>query len=155
MRRYLTILLLAPVLLLSACSFTTNFVVLNESARPVTVKYRIKYSRSEPFQEAGEPAKIAEANLRDRDKQWQTLESGEYQLEREERTVTIELMPHEALRVFHLSNYSGHDEADNVNRFGIDEISLSGASGEVGFQGDQARRQFVEESSTLYVLSYR
>jgi hypothetical protein len=155
MRRCLTILILAPVVLLSACSFTTNFVVVNESAQAVVVKYRIKDSRSEPFQVVGGPAKLDEANLRDREKQWQVLKDGEYQLDRETRTVTVELLPHEALRVQQTSNYSSHDDEYSASKFEIEEITLSGASGELKIRGEQTRRYFVEETDTLYVLSYK
>jgi hypothetical protein len=155
MRRYLTMLILAPVALLSACSYTTNFVVLNESAQAVVVKYRIKNLHTEPLRQTGEPAKVAEASLRDRDKQWQVLKAGEYQLDDEARTVTVELKPHEALRVQQTSNYTGHDDEYSAGKFEIEEISLSGASGELKIRGAQTRRYFIEETANLYVLSYK
>jgi hypothetical protein len=155
MRRYLTTLIFALAVLLSACSYTTSFVVLNESAQPVFVKYRIKNLHTEPLKQTGEPAKVAEANLRERDKQWQVLKAGEYQLDDEGRTVTVELKPHEALRVLHVSNYGGHNDEYSAGKFEIEEITLSGASGELKIRGEQTRRYFLEETANLYVLSYK
>jgi hypothetical protein len=155
MKRYLIILTFASVLLLSACSYTSNFVVLNESEQPIKVQYKIKNSPSEPLQLIGEPAKTAGANLRNGDKQWRILKSDEYQLDREARTITIDVMPHEALRVMYITNYGGHDDASEANKFKIDEIIVTGAHGEAKYQGEQIRRQFTEASETLYVLTYK
>ena len=155
MKRYLIILLFASVLLLSACSWTSNFVLLNESDQPIKVQYKIKNSSSEPLHLTGEPAKTAEANLRNGDKQWRLLKSGEYQLDREARTITIDVMPREALRVMYITNYGGHDDASDANKFVIDEIIVKGAHGEAKYQGEQIRKHFTEASETLYVLTYK
>ncbi|HEX7998547.1 MAG TPA: hypothetical protein VF528_09165 [Pyrinomonadaceae bacterium] len=155
MKRYLIILIFASVLLLSACSYTSNFVVVNESGQPIKVQYKIKNSPSEPLQLVGAPAKTAEANLRNADKQWRVLESGEYELDREARTITIDVMPHEALRVLYITNYGGHDDASDAGKFEIDEIILKGAHGEAQYQGEQIRRQFTEATETLYLLTYK
>ena len=155
MRRYCTCLILACVLLLSACSYTSNFVVLNESGKPIKVQYKIRSHSSEPFQLTGEPAKTQEAKLRNRDRQWQLLKSGDYQLDHVERIVAVEVLPHEALRVLYITNYGGHDAVSDADRFQIDEIIVSGASGELRLQGDEIRRKFTEESESLYVLSYK
>jgi hypothetical protein len=155
MRRYLAVLIFTLILLLSACSYTASFVILNESEKPLKVQYKIKNSPYEPLQLIGEPAKTAASNLRQSDRQWQMLKSGEYQLDREARTVTVEVPPHEALRVSYITNYGGHDGATAAGKFEIDEVVLSGSSGEIKFEGDQARRKFIEDSESLYVLSYR
>jgi hypothetical protein len=83
------------------------------------------------------------------------LKSGDYQLDRVERIVAVEVLPHEALRVLYITNYGGHDAVSDADRFQIDEIIVSGASGELRLQGDEIRRKFTEESESLYVLSYK
>jgi hypothetical protein len=155
MRRHCICFVFMLVLLLSACSYTSSFVVLNESEMPVKVRYRIKRFDAEPLRLTGEPAKTEEANLRNRDRQWRLLKSGEYLLELEARTVTVEVSPREALRVLYITNYGGHDDVSDAGKFQIDEITINGARGEIKFQGDEIRRKFVEESESLYVLSYK
>jgi hypothetical protein len=155
MKRYFTLAVFASVLLLSACSYTSNFVVLNESGKPIRVRYKLKTSAYEPFQLIAEPARVSESNLRNRDREWQVLKSSEYHLDRESRTITVDLPPHEALRVLYITNYRGHDDASGADRFEIDEIVISGASGEVAIQGDQTRKKFAEESESLYVWAYK
>ena len=155
MRRYFAALIFASVLLLSACSYTSNFVVLNETEQPLRVQYKVKNSPSEPLQMTGAPAKTAGANLSNRDKQWQILKSGEYQLDREARTITVDVMPHEALRILYITNYGGHDDDSDANKFAVNEIIIKGAAGEAKYQGEQIRRQFIEVSESLYVLMYK
>ena len=155
MRRVLIFLTFVFVLLLAACSYTTSFVVLNRTEQPVEVRYRIKASPSDPLLMVGEPLKTAQAKLRNSDKEWQKLAPGQYVFDREARTITIQLMPHEALLVRRVTNYRGHDDSSEAEHYPIEEISLKGASGAVQLQGDQARRSFIAESDHLYTLTYR
>ena len=155
MKRVLIPLIFAFVLLLAACSYTSSFVVLNETGEPVEVSYKVVGSLSDPVQMAGVPEKTAGANLRNRDKEWQALGPGQYGVDRGARTITVRVMPHEALRVVRLTNYRGHGDTSAAAPFIIEEITLRGAGGEVRLQGDQARRGFVEESESLYTLTYR
>ena len=155
MRRVLVFLTFALALSLAACSYTTNFVVVNATARPLELRYKVKASERDPLQAAGEPLKTAEENLRGGDRQWQRLSPEEYAVDREARTITVRVMPHEAVVVRRLTNYGGHDDTSDAETFAIEEIRLNGASGEVTLQGDQARRSFLAESDNLYTLTYR
>ena len=155
MRRYLTLLALAFLLLFSACSYISNFVVVNDSENPVDVRYRIKDSPYELFQLVPEPAKAPGADLRGRNNQWAVLESGDYRLDPQARTITVKVQPHEALRLLYISNYPGHQDASGGTRFEIDEIVLTGSRGEIVIRGDDARKKFAEESESLYVLTYK
>ena len=155
MRRVLIFLTFALALLLAACSYTTNFVVVNATDRPLELRYKIKASARDPLQLAGELLKTAEENLRADDRQWQRLSPEEYAVDREARTVTLRVMPHEAVVVRRLTNYGGHDDTSDAEAFAVEEINLGGAGGEVKLQGDEARRGFVRESDNLYTLTYK
>jgi hypothetical protein len=155
MKRVFIFLTFAFVLLLTACSYTTNFVILNATDQPVELRYQLKDTPRDVIQVAGEPRKTAGEKLRNSDKEWRLLAPGEYAVNREARTVTIRLMPHEAVLVRQLTNYGGHDDTSDAEAFAIEEIRLDGASGVVTHQGDQARRSFIRESDNLYTLTYR
>src|SRR5882762_8438744 len=105
MRRYLILPALACLLLFSACSYISNFVVVNESENPVDVRYKIKDSPYEVFQLVPEPAKAPATEFGTSDNQWTVLKSGDYRLDNQTRTITVKLQPREALRVLYISNY--------------------------------------------------
>lgn len=155
MRRVLIFLTFALALLLAACSYTTNFVILNDTDQPVELRYKVKASERDPVQVAGDPQKTAGEKLRDSDREWRLLVPGEYSVDRAARTVSIRVMPHEAVLVRRLTNYGGHDDTSDAEAFAVEEIRLSGASGEVILQGEQARRSFLRESDNLYTLTYK
>ena len=155
MKRVLIPLTFVFVLLLTACSYTSSFVIVNATDQPVEVRYKATGSLSDPIQMVGVPATTTEASLRDQDREWQTLSSEQYSVDREARTITVRVMPHEALRIARITNYRGHDDTSTTSTFIIEEISLNGTGGEVRLQGDQVRRGFVAESESLYTLTYR
>jgi len=152
MRRKFTALVFACVALLSACSYISDFVVVNESDEPIEVSYKIRESAYEVFQEIAKPAKIAEADLRGSNKHWQELEAGNYRLDRGTRTIAVQVMPHEALRLEGIPNYSEASDADN---FKIEEVLVRGSHDEVRMQGNQVRKRFMKESVSLYVFTYK
>lgn len=155
MKRVLIFVTFAFALLLTACSYSTHFVVINVTDQPVELRYKVKASPRDPLEMVGEPRKTARDNLRNGDKEWRLLAPGEYAVDREARAVTIRVMPHEAVLVRNLTNYGGHDDTSDAGSFAIEEIQLNGASGEVKLQGDQARRAFIRESDNLYTLTYK
>lgn len=154
MKRVLTFLTFALALLLTACSYVTNFVIINATDQAVELRYRIKDSPRDPVEMAGAPRKTAAEKVGDGDSDWRLLAPGEYTLDAGARVITVRLMPHEAVMVARLTNYRGHDSS-HAGAYAIEEIHLSGASGEVKLQGDEARRGFVRQSDNLYTLTYK
>jgi hypothetical protein len=136
-----------------ACSYISNFVVLNDSNKPIEVRYKIRDSSYEPFQLVPEPGTASESNLSRADNHWQPLSSQDYHLGG--RTVTLTVQPHEGLRVESIPNYPGHEDTSAADRFQIDEIIIAGGSGELRIHGEETRIKFVEQSESLYLLRYR
>jgi hypothetical protein len=153
MKRVLTPLTFALALLLTACSYTTSFVVINATDRPAELRYKVRDSPRDPLSIVGEPLKTAEGNLRSGDSKWQRLSPGEYTVDREARTLTLQLMPHEAVAVRRLTNYRGHD--DISEDFAIVELRVQGAADELKLQGEETRWHFLPESDNLYTLTYK
>ena len=97
MKRVLIFLALTFSLLLTACSYTSNFVVVNATDQPVELRYKVKASPRDPLEMVGTPRKTAGEKLRDGDREWRLLAPGEYTLDGGARTLTVRLMPREAL----------------------------------------------------------
>jgi hypothetical protein len=148
--------MLAAICLLSAgCSYTTDFVVINNSAQPIDVRYRIKQFPGE-FSLPDKPATIAASQLDSHGgQQWKPLASDTYQVDQSTRNATVRVMPGDALRVIAMSNYRGHEDAWDANEFPVDEIVVSGGNGELKLTGSQARTTFTKVSLALYTLTYK
>ena len=71
------------------------------------------------------------------------------------RMVTVRVMPGDGLRVADMSNYGGHEDAWDANEFPIDEMTISGANGDLKLTGPQARTTFTKVSLALYTLTYK
>ena len=156
MRRMFLVLPVVLALTQAGCSYLTDFVVLNESANTVEVRYRLKDPSRDPLYWLGAPAKMPISQLRE-DNGWvkHELPAGQYRLDRESGALVVRLSAGEALRVQTVSGYRGHEHPGAADEFLIGEISLSGSAGELRLTGEQARKAFSEVSGTLYTLEYR
>lgn len=156
MRRKQVFLIVVIAVLLSACTYGSSFVIVNESGGVVQVEYRPKeWLPEKPLYFVGAPAKIAAAHLSDRKQTWQILTPEQYRLDPERRLVIVRLMPGEALRVAALADYDYDDEAQQVKRFPIEEITVVGQGGKLELVGEQARKAFTLESTGLYTVRYK
>jgi hypothetical protein len=100
-------------------------------------------------------AKVAASQLGSRGSQWHGLTSDQYQLDRGNGSVSVHLMPGEALRVALLTDYDYYDASHQAEFFPFEEVTVTGAGGEMRLTGDQARKAFVRESAQLYAVRYK
>lgn len=145
--------LLASLLLLTACSYLTNFAVVNASDRAIEVKYKIKNLTGSVSPHWGLPIvpavkKISELH---QEVSWQDLSASEFTIDPENRTVVVSLKPGEALRI---EQRNLADESDPARNFSIEEINIKGTSGEITLQGERLYTSFVAESKKVYTLTY-
>lgn len=152
MRCFLLFLLLIVSVGVSACSYSTDFVVVNDANYPIQVVYKVKRFPYDSQTLEVEPRIISAANLelRDRNK-WTRLNHNQYVVDQLNRTVTVTLHAHDALWITSMVNYFG----DHSDSFPIEEISVRGAAGEMTFTGDKARQSFQYVSRVLYKLTYK
>ncbi|MGI8919008.1 MAG: hypothetical protein ACR2H6_10430 [Pyrinomonadaceae bacterium] len=156
MHRSVPLLLIVLALTFAACSYSTKFVVVNESDHPIEVRYKVKRFPNEPATFTARPAKIAASQVGTRDKaQWRNLTADEYQINQEERTLTVKLMSHEALLVRSMFHYIGDEDPNDVAEWPIDELSIVGPDGGMTFTGQKARKSFTYVSRVLYALTYQ
>jgi hypothetical protein len=155
-RNALPILAALLALSIGGCSYSTSFVVVNKSSQLIEVRYRVKPTGHEPPVFAARPAKIAASEIATRDQRaWRNLTSDEFQIDQETRTVTVNVMPEEALWVTNMFHYFGDEDPIDVREWPIAEITLTGIEGTMTFTGDKSRQAFQYESRVLYTLTYK
>lgn len=155
MRRITAISVIAFALLLTACSVTNIFVVVNASDRAIEVRYKVRYYASAPNQlPAGAPS-IKPISQIGEQVAWQELSASRYKIDPDNRTVVLTLNPGEALLLKQCPPADGASAGDcESTDFTIDEIALVGANGEINLKGEQAHKSFVAESKQRYTLTY-
>jgi hypothetical protein len=82
------------------------------------------------------------------------LTPSQYELDRENRTATVRVMPGEALRINRIHGYDGH-EGSRVEEYPIEEISAAGVNGGFKYTGRMTLTSFSEVSGVLYTLTYK
>jgi len=141
--------------LFAACSYTTDFVVVNQSSQSIEVRYKIKEFPG-PFAPPVVPATITISRLSTKGGQdWNELSPDGYRLDEQNRTVIVELESHQALRIARMHHYMGHDDAADAEEFPVVEVIVTGAQGDLKLVGQQARVTFSEMSRVLYTLTYK
>jgi hypothetical protein len=150
--RHRTLRLLSLGLLLSAlsaCSYMTDFIVVNDSGSPVEVRYTFKAAHY-----SGPPAKKPLDKLDDDHTPWRKVPEGEFSNDPGARAITVTLGPGEALRVFEGANWRSHGDRDDDDSFALDSVRITGANGVVEYEGRQAQYQFQWKDDSLYQLTY-
>jgi hypothetical protein len=130
--------------------------VVNESAHPIDVRYKIKRFPNEPPELTEKPVKMDVSQLGKRDRrQWKELSADQYQIDQENRTITVSITPREALLVTSMFHYFGDEDPNDVANWPIEEITVTGDIGAMTFTGQQARKSFCHVSRVLYTLTYK
>ena len=89
-------------------------------------------------------------------KTWRGLDAAQIAFQSETRTVVVTLMPHEALRIEERMNVRCNDKSpEREEYYSIEQISVTGASGAIKLEGQQALRGFVQGPKGVCVLTYR
>ncbi|HKR11143.1 MAG TPA: hypothetical protein VJT15_03715 [Pyrinomonadaceae bacterium] len=157
MRLLLMVCLLAACVVLSGCSFTTTFVVVNESNDQIQIRYVLrKPPNSEAQVQLVEAPAIKLVAELEQESEWRVLPATRFTFAPETGTVMLTLMPKEALRVQRETD--GKCVEDNSQRtkwFPIEEINIIGSAGAVRLTGEQTRRSFVSGPAGMCVITYR
>lgn len=151
MRRVISMALLGSLLLLGACSYATDFVIVNESDTAIMIRYEVKDFPG-PFYPPTTPGVVAASELSEDGQEWTPTQ---FQLDEASRSVTAQLMPGQAFRVATMNHYSGHDDPTDTYKYQVRRIVLSGANGELEFTDEQARTAFRRVARSLYILTYK
>jgi hypothetical protein len=156
MRSVLSILIIVSSLACVACSYITDFVVINASESPADIIYKVKESPNGPPKIDVIPATKLASQLKSNEKtKWQDLAADRYKIDQENRTVTVKLLPQEALFLTSMHHYTGPDDPIDVTWFPIEELSIAGSAGGLKSSGKQLLKAFSEQSRVLYTLTYQ
>ena len=154
---FLVLSLLAVVLSLTACSFVSTFVIANESNDRIQIRYVVKKwnDPEHPPTLPLLPGVLSISELDDSDRLWRNLPSPMVTYNETNRTAIVTLMPNEAVRIEQVEETLCEDINKRLDRFEIEEISITGASGTLRLTGEQAAKSFTARSKQLCVLTYR
>jgi hypothetical protein len=134
-RRILLTMLLASVLLLSACSYGYDFVVVNKSDVVIEVQYKLKRHTPETpgkFVDINPPAKLSVSEFKKSKPAWRELAKEQYNFDNATGTFTVSVAPEEVLLVEYVYNYRGDE-----NQFDLENIRITGAKGSINLEGKQ------------------
>ena len=156
LRLFLLVGLLGAVVSLTACSFSSIFVVINESSDRIQLRYVVRKTNhsSYPATLPIEP-RIKLISELDDDVLWRELSPSVFKYNEETRTAVITLAPNEAVRIEQISDTLCDDKDRKRDSFTIEEISITGSLGAVRFTGEQVMKSFVTRSKQMCVLTYR
>ncbi len=148
-------------LFLQACSYSVDFVLVNESDTTVEIEYLIEGVGSGS---GTEQLKISDRFIpktmsfgkwdssHERD-DWTPLGSNEFKVDLDRGTIKIRIPPRTALRLAEVSDsvFFG----DGYRNFELKELEVRGLYGNIKFEGVQLFRQFNEKSRYSYFISYK
>jgi hypothetical protein len=156
MRNVLRILIIVTSLACSACSYITDFVVINESEAPAEISYKVKEPPNGPRKISVIPATKLASQLKSNEKNgWQALAADRYKIDQENRIIVVKLLPQETLFITSMHHYIGPDDPNDVDSFPIEALSIAGSVGSLKSSGKQLLRAFSERSRVLYTLTYQ
>lgn len=133
---------------LSACSNSVNFVLINESDSVLEVEYTFVNYYSTPSKMS-----LTEWNKWFGEKQWREVPQSEYQFDVETRKLKTKIVPNEAVKIL-----SAHDSmyfVENYDGFQIAGIKITGKKGTVIYEGNQLFKQFQEKNYTNRFITYK
>src|SRR5688572_1781307 len=156
MRYILSILIMISSLACSACSYNTDFVVINGAESPIEVSYKVKGPPNGRPEIGVTPAVKSASQLKSSEKnEWRDLAADRYKIDQANRTVIVELQPQEALFLTRMHSYTGPDDPHDVTWFPIEELNIAGSNGSLKASGKQMLRAFSKQSIALYTLTYQ
>ena len=148
--------LLVTALVCAGCSVANPFVIIKESTAAIQVRYEASRYRDpnsgrDAPRRLDAPAIKTARDARSWDGNWQVVNAAAVRIDEVAQWCEVTLQPGYALRVASITNYFGHDK-ENL-QFGIGCVEIVGDSGKLVLEGDQARKQFVDNDG-VYELVY-
>jgi len=148
LRRLLLIVSLGLLSAFAGCTYSTDFIVVNASEKPLLVTYTIRPTGIDPLVATGvrTPAELPIAELRGRE--WRPLASNEYSFEPSSRTVTFSLQPNHGLLINRAGEWRSNSEMPSG--FIIEKIKLVGINGETVVEGENVYKSFALVAKPFY-----
>lgn len=139
------------VLFLGACSVNYRLEVVNYSAQPLTITYKIKEGRQ--FQNLYVTSVEDWKSLKDPKESKSLMPADAFTTNMEKRERTVTLPPNQVV-VLEEGNYHRQREGGMMNTV---EIRLSGVNGELNYSGERFYENISQENSAenVFTIVYR
>ena len=150
-------LLLALTAASSGCSSLDTIAILNNTEAPLQLQYTFKRDPSDDRsvqRRLSIIATVASGKAGDLNCPWVLLRPSDYAYDQTTETVVVQVPPTTAVRIAELSNYLETDERA-ADKFPIASVSIDGVRGNLHFDGEQARKQFLNAKRSLHAIDYR
>lgn len=145
--------LILVMLQFAACSYNTEFVVVNNSSQVAEVRYKVKKFPGSDTVSITPVAKQWNSFIH-LNNAWEPLTPDRYHIDSESRVVAVKLEPGQALLIETLHHYGGHENTYDAENFSVEEIAIDGVNGVLTISEEKSRTSFVKKSKALYVLNY-
>lgn len=144
-------------LFLTACSYSVNFILVNDSNAPIEIEYESIFQLKTLEDTELQPYQMNYSDLTswfgDKSKNWKKLSANEYSFDAENQKCKITLAPGKALKI--LSTNDMMYFIEDYDGFEITKIKLTGKNGVVIFEGNRMFTQFEELNFTNRFIKYR
>lgn len=157
MKKLLAIsVLLVVVLILSGCSYSTEFVVVNDSTSPIEIEFVITSNFDSIEHTVTKPYKTSLSNWNSwfERTDWQEILQKEYEFDSQLHKAKLKLNPKEVARIAIALHHETVLITDNYE-FPIKTLYLNGENDEILYSGKQFYKQFEKKGDNRYFIEYK
>ena len=151
MKQLKIIVFLSMAIFLSACSFGYNIVIINDSDKPIELRYKIgeKGQFDEPSIISLEDWKTQKSIRRfwTEEKSWQKLPENDYETNFETRERVVRIAPRQIIQI-EAGHYNPVTE-EYGDLTGIIEIKINSANGKIAYKERLLLNQFEKDNYTF------
>lgn len=153
--KFLLLIVVSLSLLTSACSYAIEYAIVNNSDSEIEVEYVLKRNLPALTDPTVRPAKmdISKYNSWFSSEKWVEVADNDFNYDPNTKKCKLKLSPNEVLRLtFIIDNQMQNGE---IKDFPIESVRLNGTSGELIYQGNEFYKQFKEQNTQNYFISYK
>jgi hypothetical protein len=148
-------------LMSSACSYSVDFIVVNESDTEIELEYTLSKEHYNPASETPTlheylvPARMDLSIWQTRFKRedWRNVAENEYLFDSKTGKCKVKIAPKQALRIVKTSDYLFF--GDNYKDFQIAELEIKGENGRVVLESLQLFKQFSGKNYSNRFIAYK
>lgn len=156
MEKLKIVILLNLTIFLSACSFSYDILIVNDSDKPIEISYKIseKGQFDEPMIKSVEDWNTQKSikHFWTKEKLWQSLPENEYQTNLETRERIIKISPRQIIKI-EVGDYNPVSE-EYGDMTDIIELKIISPNGEINYKGKLLLKQFEKDNYT-FIKTYK
>jgi hypothetical protein len=141
-KNFLVNLTIFITVFLSACSFSADFVIVNNSGAFVEVSYETKHK---PTYKSIKPYLVSLENFNSGNKEWREVPEDRLKIDNEKPIVEVKVAPNEVLRFESVD--AGRIKSDPYDELNTNRLTITGKNGSIILEGNQVFEQLEPQSS--------